>query len=157
MAFLLAVFLLTAVNGSADHQCRTQKNVQGMALKGHTFKTSIVRALYICDFKCDQDERCKSFNYAIQKNICELNNQTKEEKPEYFVPDSERFYMKSLKQTGKIAKMLGKYNGKDSAGTMNAESARRDKTAVAFFFPLRLISPCYARPRECHKVTNPIQ
>ena len=108
MAFLLAVFLLMAVNGSADHQCRTQKNVQGMALKGHTFKTSIVRALYICDFKCDQDERCKSFNYAIQKNICELNNQTKEEKPEYFVPDSERFYMKSLKQTGKTAKMLGK-------------------------------------------------
>ncbi|XP_078364406.1 neuronal pentraxin-2-like [Oculina patagonica] len=67
-----------------------------MALKGHTFKKAVVRAPYMCDFKCEQDVRCQSFNYVIQENVCELNNVTKEEKPEHFVRDPERFYIKRL-------------------------------------------------------------
>ena len=77
-------------------QCMTEHNIPGMALKGHTFKKSVVKAPYVCDFKCEQDVRCQSFNYVIQDNVCELNNQTKEEKPQYFVRDPERFYIKRL-------------------------------------------------------------
>ena len=92
---LFACFMLTSET-TCTSQCMTEQNIPGMALKGHTFKTSVVKAPYVCDFKCEQDVRCQSFNYVIQDNVCELNNRTKEEKPEYFVRDAERFYIKRL-------------------------------------------------------------
>ncbi|PFX13943.1 Brevican core protein, partial [Stylophora pistillata] len=38
------------------------------------------------------------FNYVISKELCELNNRTKEARPENFVPNSERYYVKSIKK-----------------------------------------------------------
>ena len=93
------LFLLTCLD-VATGQCFIQENIPGMALMGHTFKTIVVKAAYICDFKCEQDVRCQSFNYVIQQNICEMNNRTKEEKPKYFVRDPERFYVKRLSRKG---------------------------------------------------------
>ena len=107
MTFHLSLFLLGAFLDVATSQCFTQENVRGMALKGHTFKEAAVKAVYMCDFKCEQDVRCQSFNYVTQQNICELNNRTKEEKPEYFVRDPERFYMKRLPRKGMSCEISG--------------------------------------------------
>ena len=93
--FVALLFFLTFFNVTAG-QCFTEHNIPGMALKGLTFKRFLVKAPYVCDFKCDQDVRCQSFNYVIRENVCELNNLTKEEKPEHFVRDPERFYIKHL-------------------------------------------------------------
>ena len=96
---------------AAAGQCFTQENIPGMALKDHTFKKIVVKAAYICDFKCEQDVRCQSFNYVIQENICELNNRTKQEKPEYFVRDPERFYIKRLSRKGRSCTFVRTISG----------------------------------------------
>ncbi len=93
---LCSVFQTLMATSKVSGQCMTEHNIPGMALKGHTFKKSVVRAPYMCDFKCEQDVRCQSFNYVIRENVCELNNGTREEKPEHFVRDPERFYIKRL-------------------------------------------------------------
>ncbi|XP_078366330.1 neuronal pentraxin-2-like [Oculina patagonica] len=100
---LCSVFETLMATSEVSGQCMTEHNIPGMALKGHTFKRSVVRAPYMCDFKCEQDVRCQSFNYVIQENVCELNNGTKEEKPEYFVRDPERFYIKRLSKVPRKA------------------------------------------------------
>ena len=43
-----------------------------------------------------------SFNYVISEELCELNNRTKEARPENFVPNSERFYVRSNKKRGEF-------------------------------------------------------
>ena len=53
-----------------------------------------------CVEKCNHDVRCQSFNYVISRGICELNNRTKEARPEDFVPDSDRFYVGRLDGRG---------------------------------------------------------
>ena len=54
-----------------------------------------------CVQKCDDDVRCQSFNYVISRNICELNNRTRDARPEDFVTDGDRFYIKRLNERGK--------------------------------------------------------
>ncbi|XP_015747709.1 PREDICTED: uncharacterized protein LOC107327486 [Acropora digitifera] len=96
--WLSAFFLLsnTSIPKAAD-QCREgEYSVSGMFLKGHVFKT--VEAYFPSDLECymvcNQDIRCQSYNVIIDKHICELNNRTKEARPEDFLHDSRRFYMK---------------------------------------------------------------
>ena len=111
MLCYVKLFFFWAFLDVATGQCFTQKSVPGMALKGHTFKRVVVKAVYICDFKCEQDVRCQSFNYVTQDSICELNNRTKEEKPEYFVRDPERFYLKLLSRKGRSCNFVLKISG----------------------------------------------
>lgn len=109
VCLVLFLFLSLMLANETSCQCLTQQSIQGMALKGHTFKTSVVKALHLCDFKCDQDDRCRSFNYVIQKNVCELNNRTKDEEPEHFVRDKERFYIIRLRQKVKNRNFTGSF------------------------------------------------
>ena len=74
--------------------------IRGMMLKGHTFIKEKTGIWLNCLDKCDDDVRCQSFNYVISQGICELNNRTKEAKPEDFVPDSDRFYIKQFRERG---------------------------------------------------------
>jgi len=53
-----------------------------------------------CVHKCNHDIRCQSFNYVVSQGICELNNRTKEARPEDFVQDNDRFYIKRLDGRG---------------------------------------------------------
>ncbi|PFX11921.1 uncharacterized protein LOC111319053 [Stylophora pistillata] len=63
-------------------------------LKSHTFKTFQVRPGSLdCREACLSDNRCQSYNFVF-KGICELNNRTKEARPEDFVENLERYYMK---------------------------------------------------------------
>ena len=47
-----------------------------------------------CYFKCAEEVTCQSYNFVIYQSVCELNNQTKEARPEDFMRDQTRFYMK---------------------------------------------------------------
>ena len=70
-------------------------------LKGHTYKTFQARPLSLdCREACNADVRCQSYNYLMFKDICELNTRTKEARPEDFVKNSERYYMKKAPNRG---------------------------------------------------------
>ncbi|XP_068734282.1 uncharacterized protein [Montipora capricornis] len=92
-----AVFLMTRIGliSAANQVCNNENSVAGTFLKGHTFKTLWVKCPLECAIICDQDIRCQSLNFIFGGNICELNNRTKEaSRPEDFLSDSTRFYMK---------------------------------------------------------------
>ena len=56
---------------------------------------------------CNSDVRCQSYNYVIFKDICELNNRTKEATPQGFVRDKDRYYMtKTPKRGSKIKETM---------------------------------------------------
>ena len=75
--------------------CKTsERSISGKALKGHTFKEFAVRGIVDCQNTCERDPRCASYNFYIPGKVCELNSHTKEEKPDHFVTDDQRFYMK---------------------------------------------------------------
>ena len=83
-------------------QCiiRGEDIIHGMMLKVHTFVEEKTAIWLNCLDKCDDDIRCQSINYVISQDICELNNHTKEARPEDFVPDSDRLYIKRFRERG---------------------------------------------------------
>ena len=72
-----------------------EKSVFGMMLQRHIFKR-ITGATFgdVCLQECYRDVRCQNFNYIISQDMCELNNRTKEARPEHFVADPERYYFR---------------------------------------------------------------
>ena len=97
----ITLLVISQKFGKLDAQCvRHEYSNRGMMLKGHTFIKENTGIWLNCLDKCDDDVRCQSFNYAISQGICELNNRTKEARPEDFVPDSDRFYIKRFRERG---------------------------------------------------------
>ena len=80
--FLLCVSSTNLV--AAGDQCRIEINIRGMALKGFVFKRMTVAALHICDILCERESTCQSYNFNRKEQICELNNRTKDARPENF-------------------------------------------------------------------------
>jgi len=65
-------------------QCPTAENsFGGMFLRGHTFKTSKVGWPAGC-YLMSEEVTCQSYNFVIGHKVCELNNRTKEARPEDF-------------------------------------------------------------------------
>ncbi|XP_074634972.1 uncharacterized protein LOC141893461 isoform X1 [Acropora palmata] len=96
---------------TTNEACHGEYSVSGMFLKRHTFKTIAVDSPTRCQMLCSQDVRCQSYNFVIGRDICELNNRTKEARPEDFADDPWRFYMKggfSRAPLGSIAELPGK-------------------------------------------------
>ncbi|KAL9974937.1 hypothetical protein ACROYT_G012046 [Oculina patagonica] len=81
---------------TADDRCRTEVSKLGMALKGFIFKKLPATDPYKCEVICEQDMTCQSYNYVIGEALCELNNRTKEARPENFRPDLARLYITRL-------------------------------------------------------------
>ncbi|KAL9978444.1 hypothetical protein ACROYT_G015958 [Oculina patagonica] len=81
---------------TADNRCRTEVNIPGMALKGFVFKKMAVTAPHKCDVRCEREITCQSYNFVIAEKSCELNNRTKEARPENFHSDKARFYIRRL-------------------------------------------------------------
>ena len=80
---------------SQDSCDKGEASILGMMLRRHIFK-KITGAAFgdVCLRECFRDVRCQSFNYVFTQDICELNNRTKEARPEDFVPNSERYYFR---------------------------------------------------------------
>ncbi|XP_020605808.1 uncharacterized protein LOC110044588 [Orbicella faveolata] len=97
--WLSVAFLMSRIGVfQAALQCQaTEYSIGGMFLKGHTFKTSKVGWPAGCYLMCEEEVTCQSYNFVIGHKVCELNNRTKEARPEDFRPDQTRFYMKRAK------------------------------------------------------------
>lgn len=88
-------FLLSHIAVKAASQCSSgERSIFGMFLKGHTFRTVQVEGPLHCLQICKQEQRCQSYNFVITNKVCELNKRIKEARPEDFLPDVNRFYMK---------------------------------------------------------------
>ncbi len=71
-----------------------------MALQGFVFKTISVTALHECDISCEREITCQSYNYAAGEKSCELNNRTKEARPENLRSAPAWFYKRRLSDRG---------------------------------------------------------
>ena len=89
----------------AEDQCRIEMNIRGMALKGFAFKRMAVAAPHICDILCEREIICQSYNFNRKEQICELNNRTKDARPENFRSDPAWFYIRRLNGRGKYSTM----------------------------------------------------
>ncbi|KAL9964028.1 hypothetical protein ACROYT_G027602 [Oculina patagonica] len=97
MLVFVEVFMVSLMfRDTATQQCGSDTySMFQMMLKGHTFRTFQARPMSLdCREACTSDVRCQSYNYVFFKDICELNNRTKEARPEDFVKNSDRYYMK---------------------------------------------------------------
>ena len=99
--FLVCVLFTNLV--TAEDQCRIEINIRGMTLKGFVFKRMAVAAPHICDFLCEREITCQSYNFNRKEQICELNNRTKDARPENFRSDPAWFYIRRLNARGKYS------------------------------------------------------
>ena len=99
---LIAILFMASlmIQKIATKECGIESySIYQMMLKGHTFNTFNARPGSLdCSQACNSDIRCQSYNYVIFKNICELNNRTKDARPECFVRDKDRYYMNAPKR-----------------------------------------------------------
>ena len=115
--FQIPVLLVFCQNlyGAVCQECTPEKletSILGMMLRRHIYKRITgVEHGHVCLLDCYQDVRCQCFNYVISQYMCELNNRTKEARPEDYVPDSDRYYFgremnrgKFIQRKSKIAK-----------------------------------------------------
>ena len=90
------LFLKCSLNITTQ-QCGTggdPYSIYQMMLKGHTYKTfKFTLGTLECREACLADDRCQSYNVVMFIAICELNNWTKEARPEDFFKDENRYYM----------------------------------------------------------------
>ena len=80
-------------HSDASDQCKSQVSIFRKALKGHTIDKFHVNRADVCIKTCQNEPRCQSINYVMEENICELNNRSKETRPEDYVTDPGRIYM----------------------------------------------------------------
>ena len=95
---LFAVLFMTQMFQSiTSHQCGAGiYSIFQMMLRGHTYLTIESQAGTValeCREACHTDFRCQSYNIVILNSKCELNNRTKEARPEDFVKHKDRYYM----------------------------------------------------------------
>ena len=98
MSVTLYVFYLLSLmstSETAGEQCKVyQVPIRGKALHGHTYKTAKVGELFRCYVHCERDPACKSCNFKHIQQICEMNNETNETKPNDFITDEQSYYIK---------------------------------------------------------------
>ena len=100
--WLATMFLMSRIGVlDANSRCHvTESSIGGMYLRGHVFKVHRDELPEEYFFLCEEEVTCQSYNVVIGQNICELNNRTKEARPEDFMPDQRRFYMKRSSNRG---------------------------------------------------------
>ena len=99
LRFLLFASVMEFV--TADDQCRTDIYIEGKALRCSVFRRWSVATPHLCDVKCEQEITCQSYNYNRKYQICELNNRTKEARPDNFLSAPAWFYIRRLNGRGK--------------------------------------------------------
>ena len=102
----ILLVLCQMLYGAVAQQCIPEKvetSIFGTMLRRHIYKRITGASLGdVCLRECFHDVRCQSFNYVISQHMCELNNRTKEARPEDFVPDFDRYYFGREWQRGKV-------------------------------------------------------
>ena len=99
---ITAVLVMSACQmlQASSQQCGNEYSIYGKMLQRHIFKKIKASLGTECVQACNHDDRCQSFNYIISQEVCEFSNRTKEARPEYFVPDSDRYYYGLVRKRG---------------------------------------------------------
>ena len=95
-------FVICEVLYGVFSQCTAgQYSIKNMMLRQHIFKTFKTSSPSQCLRTCEEDVRCQSFNYVMTTDVCELNNRTKEARPEHFTASNSRYYFALIVNRGK--------------------------------------------------------
>ena len=104
MSVTLCVFCLIPLMSTcrtAGEQCKFfEVPIRGKALRGHTYKTAKAGDLSRCYVRCERDLACKSCNFKHTEEICEMNNETKDTKPNDFISCDKSYYIKRIVRGG---------------------------------------------------------
>ena len=97
-SFFTALFFISQLSsGNGSQQCGAGGDLYSiyqMMLQGHTYKSfKTAPGTLECREACLADVKCQSYNFVMFIAICELNNRTKEARPEDFVKNKDRYYM----------------------------------------------------------------
>ena len=141
MPYKFYLIFMVSTRQTDVEQCKVyQVSIYGKALHGHTYKTAKVKGLFTCYVQCDRDPASKSCNFKHTKDICEINNQTKETKPNDFISDEQSYY---IKRTGgfniDLADFLTKrllIGGSQLVALCNWWQHKHIKSSFLSFFPL---------------------
>ena len=97
----VVISLTISLQASTENlQCKRVQSVYGTMLKGHVFQESNAGNILTCSLLCNSNIRCQSINYVISRHLCELNNRTKEARPEDYVQDADRVYLTRPSERG---------------------------------------------------------
>ena len=95
-------FVICEVLYGVFSQCTAgQYSIKNMMLRQHIFKTFKTSSPPQCLATCEKDVRCQSFNYVITTDVYDLNNRTKEARPEHFTASNSRYYFGLIANRGK--------------------------------------------------------
>ncbi|XP_074607243.1 putative skeletal organic matrix protein 5 isoform X2 [Acropora palmata] len=95
--FVFYVMPLVSTSEAKGEQCKVyQVPISGKALRNHTYRTTKAGELFRCYVRCERDPVCKSCNFKQSEEICEMNYETKETKPNDFITDEQSYYMKRI-------------------------------------------------------------
>ncbi|KAL9974481.1 hypothetical protein ACROYT_G011517 [Oculina patagonica] len=148
---------------SAGNQCREERSVSGMALQGFVFKKISVTALHECDISCEREITCQSYNYAAGEKSCELNNRTKEARPDNFRSAPAWFYKRRLSDRGSIPELpaqscqeIKASEGKDTISSKYWLDPTGTGTAVLVYCDMNLadIDECITGNHDCDVNAN---
>ena len=96
---VLVLLLYSAVTQKCHGGGPSERSILGWMLQGHVYDTLLAERPFTCVLKCREDNRCQSLNWVISLLTCELNNRTKEARPEDFIPNPDRsYYRRDLEQ-----------------------------------------------------------
>lgn len=108
LRMVLVVFVVSSICGNITlaQQCGIKSDsysIYQKMLKGHTYKTfKTWTRSFDCRDACSSDVRCQSYNFVFLRDTCELNNRTKQARPNDFVIDIERYYMERISRGEEI-------------------------------------------------------
>ena len=112
-----AVILLTCcifLQACADSlPCKGARSISGMMLRGHVFEEHNAASIFACSLLCNSNIRCQSINYVINRHLCEVNNRTKEARPEDYVQDVDRVYLTRPSERDIELKIISKFLDQD--------------------------------------------
>lgn len=100
-AAVFFVIIFEVLHGAFSQCTAGQYSITNMMLRKHIFKTFKTSSPSQCLATCEEDARCQSFNYVITTDVCELNNRTKEARPEHFTASNSRYYFGLITNRGK--------------------------------------------------------
>ena len=97
----VVIFLTISLQACADNlHCKGVQSVYGTMLRGHVFQEHNAANILACSLLCNSNIRCQSVNYVRSRHLCELNNRTKDARPEDFVQDPDRVYLTRPSERG---------------------------------------------------------
>lgn len=92
-AFFTVIFFFSFFRRKlAGMSCTDHLSEHGFALVDHVYNSFSTDHLLACFIVCNMQPACQSFNYDLADKTCQLNNNTKYFRPEYFVEKGSSVY-----------------------------------------------------------------